>query len=116
MTHDEIDKMEAGRKLDALVAEKVMGLSGPFDVCDCGWPGNHIGKTLIPPYSTSISAAWEVVEKLKADGTTIDIQSRTPGWTVIVDELYDSGVEVRAPTAPVAICFAAIKAITGEPK
>ena len=129
--HDEIDKLEAGRETDALVAEKVMGwrkvssqiitetMRGSLPWTR--WWGekqNAAGRWRIvdlPKYSASISAAWEVVEKLKAEGMTVDIQSRTPGWTVVVDELHDLGVEVRAPTAPLAICFAALKAVTGEP-
>src|SRR5207245_4506773 len=42
-------KIEAGRELDRLIAEKVMGLT----------PGEPI-----PPYSTDIAAAWTVVETM----------------------------------------------------
>jgi hypothetical protein len=55
---------EPGMKLDALVAEKVMGWS--FQ------PGSHLSAGLdhngnwksTPSYSSDISAAWEVVKRL----------------------------------------------------
>jgi len=65
------------RKLDALVAEKVMGLvyklgqpiysSGPK--CH-GWglPKNSWINLRLPAYSTDIAAAWMVVEKLVSTG------------------------------------------------
>lgn len=72
--------MKAGRELDALVAEKVMGMhkelgtgrgmmgerSGYFDA----WiqsNGERYGRNA-PPFSTDISVAWQVVEKMKKDG------------------------------------------------
>lgn len=81
-----MEEMKPGRELDALIAEKVMGLnvqSSPETSGGDGSPGNRMligskpvyydeprgsivrgfGKD-IPPYSTSIAAAWEVVEKL----------------------------------------------------
>lgn len=96
-----MSKLEAGRSLDALVAEKVMGWcqecfrlserrirgevedTGPLmsmgsedDLLPDGnrmWycvahkrPLRHASTA--PHYSTSIEAAWEVVEKLSADG------------------------------------------------
>lgn len=71
----DIDKLEAGRELDILVAEKVMGLKlsdGPFTkgdyypVTECR---EHGGKPMlhyhpIPDYSTDIAAAWEVLKEI----------------------------------------------------
>lgn len=83
----DIDTMEAGREMDALVAEKVMGWRDirchqggnlPFGVPDddfnrdvdehkkhgnCGFPMEY-HREPIPMFSNDISAAWEVVEKL----------------------------------------------------
>jgi len=57
-----IEKMTAGRELDRLVAEKVMGISGlEFEAF---WGPEH-------KYSTEMSDAWKVVEKLKKDGCQI---------------------------------------------
>lgn len=91
-----MEEMKAGPELDALVAEKVMGIkpkkiliatndggksaaaiedpiNGPFYTQSDIWnwvqetPGYKLGEWLqYPPYSTSIEAAWEVVERLKA--------------------------------------------------
>ena len=75
MNRDEILDMEPSRELDALVAEKVMGWEtvnnkAGIPVSGFDWVG-HNPKTqsstvwsYVPDYSTDISAAWEVVEKL----------------------------------------------------
>jgi hypothetical protein len=82
-----IDEMPAGREMDALVAEKVMGeklcagveawaaVSGA--ICHGLLDGpNHINPTqpyrqdgrwtfaMVPTYSTDIAAAWQVFERL----------------------------------------------------
>ena len=82
----DIDKLEAGRELDALVAEKVMGWTWcagprPFDGMIMRWlfaPGKEklslakgnepMGSLSMPHYSTDVAAAWEVVERLVDDG------------------------------------------------
>jgi hypothetical protein len=83
----DIDNMPVGRELDALVAEKVMGLkpcvfkekgsiSGMvrFWECECKTSGAcyPINKeaishhnSMLSKYSTDIAAAWEVLEFLK---------------------------------------------------
>jgi len=84
MTRDEILSMEAGRELDAWIAEKVMHLCVLDDVQGYGdgcvmsdkgfgeW-GKHpmYGKVedpdILPPYSTDISAAFEVEEEMRGD-------------------------------------------------
>lgn len=85
--------MVVGRELDALVAEKVMGLPCPGLPTDnaysyigrveregwylqsSGYDSGDVREIVPAPYSTSIAAAWEVVEKLKADGWDIHIDS-----------------------------------------
>jgi hypothetical protein len=115
MTCEDILNMPAGPKLDDLVAEKVMN--------------DPMGQVWSRHYSTDISAAWEVLEKLFERGwyaeiitdaktTEIDfeiaIRDRNNGtWTL------DTGVEdgwitdgwVVASTAPLAICRAALLAV-----
>ena len=104
-----IDELE-GRELNAAFAEEVMGL-----------PRELIAALALGPrcYSTNITAAWTVVEKL---GET------TPGFSLIdwppdgeaerwvaqigshnyPDDLWG---EALAPTAPEAICRAALAAV-----
>jgi hypothetical protein len=130
--------MNPCRELDALVAEKVMG----WQVCRCTpldidewtatsphrytlWQefrrgdGKRCPRCEAPtlrPYSTDIAAAWEVVEKLRAPSTTIDIRAgflETKVW-VIQHHGRQPGVhsyEAQEKTAPHAICLAALKAI-----
>jgi ABA sandwich protein len=94
MTPQEIDKLEPGRELDALVAEKVMGWLWCIQACgDISRPGQYEwSRFLAPPanaaawrdiwngkteaiieerprfamgFSTDIAAAWLVVEKMR---------------------------------------------------
>lgn len=101
LTRDEILSMQ-GRELDALVAEKVMG-----------WTYKTEFDKLFKP-SESISAAWEVVERLKFMKNHIDVfTSKNGKWGVEVSK--EDAVYVRefAITAPEAICKAALLAVMG---
>lgn len=109
--------MKAGRDLDRLVAEKVMGLE-VHKQADVWLINSGTGKA-VPHYSTDIAAAWKVVEKLHAQAgpegweVTINLQNFEPntaepfnGWIVTV------GCETaRASSAPLAICIAALLAV-----
>lgn len=62
--------MKAGRELDALVAEKVMGrnLTLEKELTEHEmWLSQLMPEIIIhiPHYSTDIAAAWEVVEKVR---------------------------------------------------
>jgi len=62
MSKNEILAMEPGNKLDALIAEKIIG----FKIYQ-GHGKKYIDGlsiSAIPEYSKSIAAAWEVVEKM----------------------------------------------------
>lgn len=63
--------MNAGRELDALVAEKVMGR-------DMTRPEGFKYPMEMPRYSTEMAAGWRVVEKLGADGWNWKIEY--PMW------------------------------------
>ena len=134
MTRDEILAMEPGRELDALVAERVMGKPKPtviprsdekfLETWD-DWGGawlarfkgdNEIGQYYALPFSTNISKAWEVVEKMQELGCMIELDRYYPGensglWTC----LFCAGSELcgraEVPTAPEAICKAALLAV-----
>ena len=128
--------MEAGRELDALIAEKVMGhrmfepppMSEPWEVM----PDDYRGRPLLP-YSTDIGAAWEVVEKMRErgkdrkdiaicmDGFSLsqnhvgeDWQdypwAPEGGWSATFTDGYNTS-GAAALTAPHAICLAALKAV-----
>lgn len=112
MTRADVLGMQVGRELDSLVAEKVMGLKIYSRIGH-----NYLGKDgfykIIREYSTDISAAWEVVEKLINDAG-IDI-------SIIFDisreykvKITDDGViksKIQCKTAPEAICKAALLAV-----
>lgn len=118
--------MEAGPKLDALVAEKVMGKDP--DIWEPGDSFVVIDQNTIKiakPYSTDITAAWQVVEKLRLavipcnDGQWYagkDEYDHDLQWYEVimyVDDPHDhhSARFVHADTGPLAICLAALKAV-----
>ena len=120
---DRMDQLEAGRELDALVAEKVMGwrIKGKDWVDEHGryqgavetyWVIADGGPSKGWHPSTDIAAAWLVVEKLgwqyvfrlgNRDDKWWCVLSVEPDW-----QLSDNCAE--APTAPLAICRAALAA------
>ena len=94
--------MEAGRELDALIAEKVMDdmLAG------IRLDGSPMFDD-IPHYSTQIANAWLVVEKLR-----LFVQPSALGWhSGLRGDIQEN--HRHANTAPLAICLAALKAVEG---
>ncbi len=138
-----MSELEAGRELDALVAEKVMGL------CLHEWPvitdddwnwevrcpkcnttkyGGH--SDLMPiegytePYSTDIAAAWEVVEKIermfwpKRDLWWQLESAGASGSDLEAAVVFEGSVAkatAQAVTMPLAICRASLAAMTEKP-
>lgn len=67
MKREEILAMEHGEQLDALVAEFVMGLPEVHVMDGSVWFQDNEGAYReVINYSADISAAWEVVEKVKS--------------------------------------------------
>lgn len=113
--------MNAGRELDALVAEKVMGwkllgvngIDGCFAIVD----GNSTSFAL-PKYSTDIAAAKEVADKVG-----LVFKQYENGWAAgeaghmaKADGAIPQWIEMHpilrcAKTAPHAICLAALKTV-----
>lgn len=130
--------MKAGRELDTLVAEKVMGWEATAD--GLYWDarqkrtrlvlgsaiakkreemGIENGPGFVFAPSADIAAAWEVVEKLVStpgpNGDHHSVQVDYSGDAVVViDENEDWQVSAIADTAPLAICLAALKAVSQE--
>lgn len=93
------------REIDALVAEKVMGLHDTHAI--------QYGEKAIPNYSTDISAAWEVVEKMMKGEAgpigSLQIDCMWPEWRVkYLDTI------TRSDSAPLAIALAALKSVGVE--
>lgn len=116
-----------GRELDQLIAEKVFGakvtwapFGGMADEQYRSATGGLSVRSLLR-YSTSIEAAWLVVEKLKNEDMFVEIFAPRGELHWVCRfyhfskaELGDSIVGGGADTAPHAICLAALKAV-GHP-
>lgn len=105
---------DAGRALDALVAEKVMGepvtwLPTALSHRDPHQSGEVFGAKgwhRVPSYSTDIADAWLVVEKMRERGFVISATPNQQSWCATFGA--DS---VWGETAPLAICRAALAAV-----
>ncbi len=85
-----------GPELDALIASSVMG-----------WTELMIHGGGVPRYSTSIADAWTVVEKLTGKGGRFHLVLHPEsGWSAFFSYHF-----AEVPTAPLAICYAALKAV-----
>ncbi len=147
MTKEQILAMEPGPELDALMAEKVMGHPMPdfipedaldlnlagtpihYDswTCVCRYDEGDTPKWVPDLYSTDISAAWRVLEKLTEEWT----KRNKP---ISIEVIYDCGAyETKIETwnedkhdwnepifcgsceaAPEAICRAALIVFIGK--
>jgi len=124
--------MQAGRELDALVAEKVFGwkravveshgavnnlwVDADGKPARNGYYGASCVSDEYNAFSTRIEAAWTVVEKLRADKET-DFDLYAPAWAGTANmmggnwkAMIDGYAGVSA-TAPLAICLAALAAV-----
>ena len=122
--------MEAGRELDALVAEKVMGWEATAD--GLYWDarqkrtrlvlgsaiakkreemGIENGPGFVFAPSTDIATAWEVVEK--ADLWSLYGSIGDGPYRACI-QFEDREGLMTADTAPLAICLAALKAVSQE--
>lgn len=131
ITREQILAMQPGRDLDALVAERVFGWTrhpkkphrtdnraiGGVVFCRPECPGIDFGGALnyVAHYSTDIASAWLVVEKLIETTPRGDVQvNHFDGqWGASLGhnaEGYERGPSAFAPTAPEAICKAALLA------
>jgi len=145
MTKEEILAMEPGPELDALVAERVMGHPMPdfipedaldlylagapihYDswTCVCRYDEGDIPKWVPDPYSTDISAAWPVIEKVmeqKHCHCKIDVYpdglgnvkfTKATGPFTPDEILAWAGVN-NDMTVPEAICKAALIVFVGK--
>lgn len=118
----------AGVGFDALIAEKVMGWTWEENSARHPEWGRYSRRnkddwSFLPRYSTSIEAVWHVVEKLRQDGVYANIgpDPSSDGYNASlfwhgdgVDEAELMQVNASAPTAPLAICLAALKVIESE--
>ena len=111
------------RRIDALVAEHVMGLAVSSNYLD--ERSNHVyhespqrvgfGDDLAH-YSSDIAAAWEVVEKLKMYEPEVSWNDEAAVWFVRFSKSpYRDGGTPCATSAPLAICYAALALLGPNP-
>lgn len=103
----DIDNMPAGCTLDKLVAEKVMGWRE-----EDGYYYDVKGgiRSLLYDFNPSvdIASAWEVVEKLDLFRKYYLTHDSIDEWSIYLHD-YDMEWFAGGPTAPVAICRAALR-------
>lgn len=131
----EINTMPAGRAMDVLVADKVMGrlvvkassvlslgfaeargeipsitpprcvVMGIKEDDDVIWTGEPV-----PAYSTDIAAAWKAFEKVfQGEGDSGFAVALESTWIVYEIHGHDLDYVMDGDTAPLAICRAALK-------
>jgi hypothetical protein len=123
-----MEGLTAGRELDAIVAERVMGwidvkLQPIANALGVKVMDEYCGKPtiaaplpmLVPRYSTMIQEAWPVVEKLRREHPFVALlsgkgpQGAQP-WICKVNK-EGSFFEERGETATMAVCLAALKSV-----
>ncbi|MEF3306637.1 BC1872 family protein [Paenibacillus sp. GYB003] len=108
MTREEILAMEPGRKMDTEVALRVLGIKEVTVV------GKHYFidplDTVLPAYSSKISAVWEVVEKLASSHSIFHLAKKWDEYeAVFVPNGKTEGIPAHScKSAPEAICKAAL--------
>ncbi|WFB57488.1 hypothetical protein [Paenibacillus sp. BR1-192] len=103
MKREEILAMKPGEELDEIVSREIFGVEMIAHV----------------PYSSDISAAWEVVEKLRESHLYTDIRTCADFYEVWVQippfqEEHVQTETIAHPRLPYAICKAALLAVLEE--
>ena len=125
LTREQVLAMPAGRELDALVAERVMGWTRVEEYrtrLGKDWHGFRPGEDYyhsLYRYSTDIAAAWEVLGRFPptAEGFTLALGQwgGSGEWRFVWGRHGDWDNILYAEAAPLAICRAAlVMALKGE--
>lgn len=113
MTKEKIMAMRAGKGLDIMVAKTVMGhryvRDETFGDMEIGPEGIN---NLLQPYSSDISAAWDMLEHMKGYNPRVAFDTHSEKWEAAFsfNEAEFTFPVVLAATAPEAICKAALLA------
>jgi len=126
MTKEEILAMEAGRELDIKVAKEVFNcfliIEGNNVGCGCpNKPHKDFSKPFyelsLMPYSTDISAAWQVAEKMVSSGYAFCFDWASGKVATVIRCIFEENFSkaeseesewIDGKTAPEAICKAAL--------
>lgn len=119
----ETEELQAGRRLDAEIAERIFGhqVTWLATALSASAPhyereGQH-GYASLPAYSTDVAAMWLVVERLREQGRMVSL-NWLPDSKEWYASVYPPPGEFGAPfhgygdTAPFALCEAALLAFT----
>ena len=100
LTREQVLARNPGRELDALVAKKIFGVNNP----DARWSP-----------STEISAAFEVAEEMQNNEWDFTLKNhKRLVHKRQYEAIFGTPYSAFAPTAPEAICKAALLAVMGE--
>lgn len=107
-----MSERQAGRELDAEIARIVFGRTIEMRTIRSVRGNRQEPRGPLPAYSTDIAAAWQVVEKFKAEHHHFDVQVAfdLSGNAVGYNARAANARKVGAATAPLAICLAALAA------
>lgn len=123
---NDIRKMEAGPELDGMVLRLVFGDTRDVEPNNFfrdaelhEWRMAHPNRVRdVPPYSTDIAAAWEVVEWLSHNAEEVAVGHTNDGWDCDIwffQQLENNhAIHGTSETAPLAICRAALLAVMGQ--
>lgn len=120
LTREEILAKKTGKELNELVMKLVFKMTKKPEGASFTWVHEVDGDIVDwqPAYfspSTNISAAWEVVEKMRQNKIYLDIRVWPDEYQVLPhqdenNKLIDRWI-VRSPSLPEAICKAALLAV-----
>jgi hypothetical protein len=114
LTREQVLEMKAGDVINRLIALNIMGFE-PSDMRD-GWVRMGALATYPKQFSTDISAAWEVADKLKI--AIIPQSTSAPDKLKYLAraewDFRQLEIDVFAETAPLAICRVALLTTIGE--
>lgn len=106
--------MNMGRKLDILIAEKIMN-EKVFETDECNGEDNYwLDETStieLPHYSSNLLDAWKIVEKLKDQENTYGFEISQDQGELIEWYATFKNTIVGSYTPMAAICLAALKVI-----
>jgi len=125
MNKEQILSVKPGPELDRLVAERVMGWQ--YDLLRDAWAkadGSYAYAEVWKP-STDIAAAWDVVQCLISKSFNVEVWNTVEldqdgewrtAWVVDVRSTQHgaSTYRAQAPSAPLAICRAALLAVQSK--
>lgn len=118
MTREEIQSLKPSKFLNDLVADKVMGWETDYEYAYYLPERDGFVSSQFHQFSVDISAAWEVVEKMRERKIYLDIRVWPDEYQVLphLDEnnkLIERAV-VRKKRLPEAVCIAALLAMKGS--